>query len=98
MQIPGNSFLAGLGFLNQPQAGSNQQINPELQAKANAKAPVLGRDPTHKAPTAAPQVSRAAPQALAASLSRAENLAQAVQVLSDQGRLPPRGSLIDLSA
>ena len=88
MQIPGNPLLAGLGFLSQPQAGGNRQINPELQAKANAKAPVSGREPALKA----------TPQALASSLSRAENLAQAVQVLSDQGRLPPRGSLIDLSA
>jgi hypothetical protein len=82
MQIPGNPLLAGLGFLRQPQAGGKQQINPDLQAKANAKVP-------------APKIT---PQAQADSLSRAENLAQAVQVLSDQGRLPPRGSLIDLSA
>ncbi len=95
MQIPGNPLLAALGFLSQPQAGSNQQINPELQAKVNAKAPVLGHDP---APQAAPRALKATPHAVAASLSRAENLEQAVQTLSDQGRLPPRGSLIDLSA
>ena len=87
MQIPGNPLLAGLGFLSQAQAGKNQQINPELQAKVNAKAPVSGRDP-------APKIT---PQAQAASLSRAVNLEQAVQVLSEQGRLPPRGSLINLS-
>ncbi len=87
MQIPGNPLFAGLGFLSRPQAGGIRQINPEDQAKVTAKIP------SGKAPA-----PRAAPQALAASLSRAENLEQAVQVLSDQGRLPPRGSLIDLSA
>ncbi len=82
MQIPGNPLPAGLGFPNQLQAGDNRQIGSERQAKAAAKAPA----------------PRATPQALAASLSRAENLEQAVRALSDQGRLPPRGSLIDLSA
>ncbi len=80
MQISGNSVLAGLGFLQQPQAGAKPQIDPQLQAKPR---PVQAQ-----APQAAP----------APRLTQAQNLEQAVQALADQGQLPPRGSLIDLSA
>ena len=106
MQIPGNPILAGLGFLQQPQPGSNQQINPELQVKANAAGPVRGgAAPEAPAKTArkagqeaSPRPNPARPQVPSAGLSQAQNLEQAVQALADQGRLPPRGSLIDLSA
>lgn len=64
----------------QSQTPAAAQARPAAPAPKTAPAPAL----------------KAAPNALPASLSRAENLSQAVQVLSDQGRLPPRGSLVDL--
>ncbi len=66
------------------------QSQPPAQQKAPPPAPIPK--------TASFPALKATPQALSASLSRAENLSQAVQALSDQGRLPPRGSLIDIRA
>jgi hypothetical protein len=85
MQIPETPLKFIAGFLTQPQAGSRQQIDPALQAKANAQTPPSNRRPA----TAAAGLLR---------LGSAETLDQAVQALRAEGRLPRRGSLLDISA
>ncbi len=89
MQIPEFPFPFGPGFLRQPQPGIRQQAGAELQVKAGAV------DTTRPAtPTAAKSASGAG----ATGLSTATTLAEAVRALRADGRLPPRGSLLDLSA
>jgi len=89
MQIPGNPLLAGPGFLNQPQPGTRQQVNPDLQAKAAAPGAQIASNPVDPGARAG---ARSAPRAAPATLE------QAVRTLSAEGRLPPRGSLVDLRA
>ena len=88
MQIQGNALFSVLGSL-QPstpggaaQTGAAQSAKPAIETQARP------------APRSAPAESTAA----AANPSRTQELEQAVQTLSDQGRLPPRGSLVDLRA
>ncbi len=87
MQIPQFPFLNGPGILRQPQSGSRQQVDAELQVKAQAQAQG-GSDAARPAKSAA----RGAGVAVAGSLD------EAVRALADDGRLPRRGSLIDLKA
>lgn len=110
MQIPGNPFPTGPGFLQRPQAGSRQQASADLQAKASAP----GTEAVQPRPKPAPEAPRAAERPEAptranpartnptrgetAGLARAQTLEQAVRALADDGRLPARGSLVDLSA
>ncbi|MFQ5775625.1 MAG: hypothetical protein ACE5GS_13980 [Kiloniellaceae bacterium] len=98
MQIPANAFPFGPGFLRQPQPGTRQQIDPELQAKANAPGARAAAKPAAPAVEGGPA---AAGPGLAAALSApgaARALERAVETLAAEGRLPPRGSLIDLRA
>jgi hypothetical protein len=90
MQIPTTSLQALAGFLTQPQAGSRQQIDPNLQVKANAQ------PATARARSAGPAAG-AAPNLLS-QLNAAQTLDEAVSTLRAEGRLPPRGSLIDIRA
>jgi hypothetical protein len=91
MQIPQNPFLNGPGILREPQPGSGQQVSAELQVKAQAQA---GPDAARPAKSAA----RGAPGAGATGLAAAGSLDEAVRSLAADGRLPRRGSLIDLKA
>jgi len=85
MQIPQFPFLNGPGILRQPQSGSRQQVDSELQVKAQAQ----GRS----------EVARPAkPAARGAVVAAAGSLDEAVRALADGGRLPRRGSLIDFKA
>jgi len=86
MQIPSTPLKFLAGFLTQPQAGSRQQIDPALQVKANAQ-PVSAR--IRSSASAAPGV----PQ-----IGSAQTLDEAVRALRAEGRLPPRGSLLDIRA
>ena len=88
MQISDFPFLNGPGILRQPQPGSGQQINAELQIKAQAEA----------GPEAARPAKSAARGAAGAALATAGNLDEAVRALAADGPLPRRGSLIDLKA
>ncbi len=91
MQIPEFPFLSGPGFLREPQPGTRQQANTELQVKAQA----------HGAPAGAGAVKPAAHAPSSpgpAGLASANSLDQAVRSLAADGRLPRRGSLIDLKA
>ncbi len=91
MQIPQFPFLSGPGILRQPQPGSGQQVTAELQVKAQAQA---GSEAARPATSA----TRGAPGAGGAGLSSAGSLDEAVRALAADGRLPRRGSLIDLKA
>ena len=91
MQIPDFPFLNGPGILRQPQPGSGQQINAELQIKAQAEA---GPEAARPAKSAA----RGAAGAAGAALATAGNLDEAVRALAAGDQLPRRGSLIDLKA
>jgi hypothetical protein len=92
MQIPQNPFLSGPGILRQPQPGSGQQVNSELQIKAQAQS---GSEAARPARTA----GRSAPGGPGATgLATAGTLDEAVRSLAADGRLPRRGSLIDLKA
>ena len=88
MQIPENPFPFKLGFLRQPQPGIRQQSGGELQVKAGAV------DTARPATRAAKSASGTG----ATGLSTATTLAEAVRALRADGRLPPRGSLLDLRA
>jgi hypothetical protein len=90
MQIPTTSLQALAGFLTQPQAGSRQKIDPNLQVKANAQPAAARARPTGPAANAAPN--------LLSQLNAAQTLDEAVSTLRAEGRLPPRGSLIDIRA
>ncbi len=78
MQIPNIPFLSGPGFLREPQPGTRQQVNSELQVKAKAQRAPAGPGAT--------------------GVSAANSLDEAVRSLAADGRLPRRGSLIDLKA
>ena len=100
MQIPGNPFPTGPGFLQRPQPGARQQANADLQAKANAPGaePAQIRPRTAATPLPAAERPQAPSRAATAGLARPQTLEEAVRTLSDEGRLPPRGSLVDISA
>lgn len=90
MSISGSSLFASLGIAQQPQAGA---------AKPTPKAAPAKPAPRAAEPQAQPAASGTpASKAPGAGLTKAQSLEQAVQALSDQGRLPPRGSLVDLRA
>ncbi len=91
MHIPPFPFLNGPGILREPQPGSRQQVNAELQVKAQAQG---GPEAARPAQSAA----RGAPGAGGTGLASAGSLDQAVRALAADGRLPRRGSLIDLKA
>ncbi len=95
MQIPPFPFLNGPGILHQPQPGSGQQVNAELQVKAQAQAQARGGP---EAPGPAKSAARGAPGAGGTGLASGGSLDQAVRALAADGRLPRRGSLIDLKA
>ena len=88
MQIPGNPFDFGPGFLRQPQPGTRQQPDAELQIKANAPGGVkVSGD--HAAEIQAVKIAApAGPRAINEMLSD----------LAAEGRLPRRGSLLDIVA
>lgn len=91
MQIPDNPFkFLDPGFLRQPQSGSRQQVDAELQAKGNAQAASPQRG-------GAPDKAAARPGPDLAKPGAAAKLERAVQTLAKEGRLPPRGSLVNLS-
>ena len=90
MQIPQFPFLNGPGILRQPQAGSRQQTDAELQVKARAQAQG-GSEAARPAKTAA----RSAP---VTGVAAAGSLDEAVRALAASDRLPRRGSLVDLKA
>jgi hypothetical protein len=90
MQIPTTSLQALAGFLTQPQAGSRQQIDPNLQVKANAQPATARARPANPSAGGAPN--------LLTQLNAAQTLDEAVSTLRAEGRLPPRGSLIDIRA
>ena len=93
MQIPPTPLKVLAGFLTQPQAGSRQQIDPTLQIKANAQ-PVSTRA---RLESPAAEATGAAPNLLT-QLETARTLDEAVSTLRAEGRLPPRGSLLDIRA
>lgn len=99
MQIPQNPFLSGPGILRQPQPGSGQQVNSELQIKAQAQ---TGAQSGSEAARPARSGARSAPGGAggpgATGLATAGSLDEAVRSLAADGRLPRRGSLIDLKA
>jgi hypothetical protein len=85
MQIPDTPLKFIAGLLTQPPAGNRPQIDPARQAKATTQTPPANRRP-------------AAAAAGLARLGTAEALDQAVQALRAEGRLPRRGSLLDITA
>ncbi len=91
MQIPENPFPFKLGFLRQPQPGIRQPSGGALQVEAGAAG---ASDTARPAKPAAKSASGAG----AMGLSTATTLAEAVRALRADGRLPPRGSLLDLRA
>ena len=95
MQIPQNPFLNGPGILREPQPGSGQQVNAELQVKARAQAPAQVRGEPE---AARPAKSAGAPGPGGTGVAAAGSLDEAVRTLAAAGRLPKRGSLIDLKA
>ena len=97
MQIPQNPFLNGPGILRQPQPGSGQQVNTDLQVKARAQ---TGAQSGSEAARPAQSPARSAPGGGtgATGLATAGTLDEAVRSLAADGRLPQRGSLIDLKA
>ena len=91
MQISQFPFLSGPGILHQPQSGSHQQVNAELQVKVKAQVqppaqPLGGREAARPA------------QSVAQHAPGASSLDEAVRALAADGRLPRRGSLVDLKA
>ncbi len=88
MQVPEYPFPFGPGVPRQPQPGIRQQAGGELRFKTGAV------DTTRPARPAAKSASGAG----ATGLSTATTLAEAVRALRADGRLPPRGSLLDLRA
>ncbi len=87
MQIPEIPFSFVPDFLRPPQPGVRQQLGDEVQVKAGAveTAPPAGHG------------AKSARGAGTAGLSTATTLAEAVQALHADGRLPRRGSPLDLS-
>ncbi len=91
MQIPKFPFLNGPGILRQPQSGSRQQVDAELQVKAQAQGGPEAARP-------AKSTARDAAGAGGTVLASAGSLDEAVRALAAADRLPKRGSLIDLKA
>ncbi len=91
MHIPPFPILNGPGILREPQPGSRQQVNSELQVKAQAQG---GPEAARSVKSA----TRGAPGAGGTGLASASSLDQAVRALAADGQLPRRGSLIDLKA
>ncbi len=94
MQIPKIPFpleLGELGFLRQPQPGIRRPAGDEFQVKTGAAG---ASDTALPANLGAKSASGAG----ATGLSTATTLAEAVRALRADGRLPARGSLLDLSA
>ncbi len=91
MQIPKFPFPFGPGFLRQPQPGIRQQSGAEPQVKAGAAG---ASDTARPAKPGAKSASGGG----TAGLSTATTLAEAVRALRADGRLPRRGSLLDLRA
>ncbi len=87
MQIYQFPFLNGPGILRQPQSGSHQQVNADLQVQTQAQA---------RGGTEAARPAESA--ARSAGVAAAGSLDEAVRALADDGRLPRRGSLIDFKA
>ncbi|HEX9791654.1 MAG TPA: hypothetical protein VGA60_13425 [Kiloniellales bacterium] len=83
MQIPHTPLKFIAGILTQPQAGSRSHIDPALPAKTDGQP-----RPSNRQTIAAGL----------AALGTAEALDQAVRALRAEGRLPRRGSLLDISA
>jgi hypothetical protein len=96
MQIPQNPFLNGPGILRQPQPGSGQQVNSELQIKAQAQSGSEAARPVARGARSTPGGASGGPGAT--GLATAGTLDEAVRSLAADGRLPRRGSLIDLKA
>lgn len=90
MQIFQFPFLNGPGILRQPQPGSGQQIDAELQVKA------LAQSGAQAQPQGGPEAAR--PAGPGAGLASAGSLDEAVRALAADGQLPRRGSLVDLKA
>ncbi len=88
MQIPEFPFPFGPGFPRRPQPGIRQQSGDELQVKAGAV----------DTPPPAGRGAKSASAAGTTGLSTATTLAEAVQALHADGRLPRRGSLLDIRA
>jgi hypothetical protein len=88
MQIPEFPLSFGPGFLRQLQQGLRQQSGNETQVKAGAVDTARPAKPAAKIPSGAG----------ATGLSTATTLAEAVRTLRADGRLPPRGSLLDFRA
>ncbi len=88
MQIPEIPFSFVPDFLRPPQPGVRQRLGDEVQVKAGA------------VETAAPagRGAKSASAAGATGLSTATTLAEAVHALRADGRLPRRGSLLDIRA
>jgi hypothetical protein len=95
MPISGTSLFASLGLTQQPQAGAARPQGQATQSKAAPSKPAPRAAETQARPVDSGTPASRAP---GAGLNKAQNLEQAVQALSDQGRLPPRGSLVDLRA
>ena len=91
MQIAQFPFLNDPGILHEPQPGSGQQVNAELQVKAQAQGGSEAAGPAKSA-------ARGAPGAGGTGLAAAGSLDEAVRALAADGQLPRRGSLIDLKA
>ncbi len=97
MQIPKIPFplglggLGGFGFLRQPHPGVRQHAGDERPSEAGA---AEASDTARPAKSAAKSASGTG----ATGLSTATTLAEAVRALRADGRLPRRGSLLDLSA
>ncbi len=91
MQIPKFPFPFGPSFLRQAQPGMRQQSGAERRVEAGA---------TGTSDTARParRGAKSPSGAGTAGLSTATTLAEAVRALRADGRLPPRGSLLDLRA
>jgi len=86
MQIPDTPLKFIADLFTQPPVGGRPQIEPPRQAKVNVQpAPASPRPATE----AAARLSR---------LGAAETLDEAVQILRAKGRLPRRGSLLDIRA
>lgn len=92
MQIGQSSagFMPGLPALD--------RVGDAAKGGAAPAAPPAHPGPAPTDVPRAPQAAATARSAGATELMRTRTLEDAVNLLSDQGRLPPRGSLVDLSA
>ena len=94
MQIQGNALFSVLGSLQQPSAAGQAPPAKNTQAgAADSRRPAAETQARPAAATGPAHKTAAAP-----GPTRAQSLEQAVQTLNEQGRLPPRGSLVDLRA